>query len=58
MPPKDLAPIVTTIATDLITLQAEIGDIDPKERPSENAKIAIFLRVIRALDPRFDPLIL
>jgi hypothetical protein len=49
---------VTTVATDLTTLQAEIGDIDPRERPSENAKIAIFLRAVRALDPRFDPLIL
>jgi hypothetical protein len=43
---------------DLTTLQAEIGDIDPKERPLENAKIAVFLRAIRTLDPRFDPLIL
>ena len=58
IPPKDPKPTVTTIATDLTTLQAEIGDIDPKERPSDNAKIAIFLRAVRALDPRFDPLIL
>ena len=58
IPPKDSAPTVTTVATDLTTLQAEIGDIDPKERPSENAKIAVFLRAVRALDPRFDPLIL
>jgi hypothetical protein len=49
---------VTTVATELSTLQAEIGDIDPTERPSENAKIAVFFRAIRALDPRFDPLIL
>jgi hypothetical protein len=55
---KDSAPTVTTVATDLTTLQAEIKDIDPKERPSENAKIAVFLRAVRALDPRFDPLIL
>jgi hypothetical protein len=55
-PPNDST--VATIATDLTTLQAEIGDIDPKERPSENAKIAVFLRAVRALDPRFDPLIL
>jgi hypothetical protein len=57
-PPKDSTPTITTIATDLTTLQAEIGDIDPKERPLENAKIAVFLRAVRALDPRFDPLIL
>jgi hypothetical protein len=57
IPPKDRAS-VTTVATELSTLQAEIGDIDPQERPSENAKIAVFLRAIRALDPRFDPLIL
>jgi hypothetical protein len=57
-PPKDSTSTITTIATDLTTLQAEIGDIDPKERPSENAKIAVFLRAVRALDPRFDPLIL
>jgi hypothetical protein len=55
-PPNDST--VTTVATELTTLQAEIGDIDPKERPSENAKIAVFLRAIRALDPRFEPLIL
>jgi hypothetical protein len=41
-----------------MTLQAEIGDIDPKERPLDNAKIAVFLRVVRDLDPRFNPLIL
>jgi hypothetical protein len=58
IPPKDPPPTITTVATDLTTLQAEIGDIDPKERPSENAKIAVFLRAVRALDPRFDPLIL
>jgi hypothetical protein len=57
-PPKDPTPSITTVATDLTTLQAEIGDIDPKERPSDNAKIAVFLRAVRALDPRFDPLIL
>jgi hypothetical protein len=57
-PQKDSAPTVTTVATDLTTLQAEIGDIDPTERPSENAKIAVFLRAVKALDPRFDPLIL
>ena len=57
VPPKERAS-VTTVATELSTLQAEIGDIDPNERPSENAKIAVFLRAIRALDTRFDPLIL
>jgi len=57
-PPKNASATVTTVATEIDTLQAEIGDIDPKERPSENAKTAVFLRAIRALDPRFDPLIL
>lgn len=57
VPPKERAS-VTIVATELSTLQAEIGDIDPKERPSENAKIAVLLRAVRALDTRFDPLIL
>lgn len=57
MPPKERAS-VTIVATKLSTLQAEIGDINPKERPLENAKIAVLLRAIRALDARFDPLIL
>lgn len=55
-PPKNAS--VTTIATDLNTLQAEIGDIDTQERPSDRSKIAVFLRAIRVLDPRFDPLVL
>lgn len=57
-PPKGTNTTVITIATELDTLQAEIGDIDSKERPSENAKAAVFLRAVRALDHRFDPLIL
>ena len=57
-PLKNANATVTTVATEIDTLQAEIGDIDPKERPSENAKTAVFLRAVRALDPRFDPLIL
>ena len=57
MPPTEKAS-VTIVATELSTLQAEIGEIDARERPLENAKIAVFLRAIRLLDPRFDPLIL
>ena len=47
-----------TVATELETFQAQIGDIDPIERPFQNAKSAVLLRAIRALDTRFDPLIL
>src|SRR4051812_43071664 len=50
-PPKDAT--VSTIATQLSTLQAEIGDISSEERPTDTAKCAVFLRAIRALDPRF-----
>ncbi|RFU35515.1 hypothetical protein B7463_g829, partial [Scytalidium lignicola] len=49
---------VATIATELSTLQAGIGGIDFAERPSDNAKIAVFFRLLQELDSRFDPLIL
>jgi len=39
-------------------LQADIRAIKPKERPSDTLKISLFFQAVRALDPRFDPLIL
>ena len=49
---------VTEVATRLSTLQHEIGAIDPAERPSDTLKISILFQAIRALDQRFEPLIL
>jgi hypothetical protein len=49
---------VADIANDLTTLQANIRYIKPAERPSDTLKISIFFRAVRALDSRFDPLIL
>lgn len=46
------------VATELSTLQYEIGTIDPTEKPSEALKISILFGAIRALDERFAPLIL
>jgi hypothetical protein len=46
------------VATELSTLQYEIGTIDPTEKPSETLKISILFGAIRALDKRFAPLIL
>lgn len=49
---------VAEIASRLNTLQAEIGDIDLQEKPSNTLKTSIFYRALRESDPRFDPLIL
>jgi hypothetical protein len=49
---------VTVVATELSTLQYEIGTIDPTEKPSETLKISILFGAIRVLDKRFAPLIL
>jgi hypothetical protein len=49
---------IAEIATALTTLQAEIGDIDPKERPTESLKIGLFFQAVRRLNPLFGPLIL
>ena len=49
---------ITEVAMRLNTLQYEIGVIDPSERPSENLKIAIFLKAIKQLNDRFNPLVL
>ncbi|KAM3067034.1 hypothetical protein ACMFMG_012223 [Clarireedia jacksonii] len=49
---------VTEVANHLSTLQAEIGAIDPKEKPSETVKRAHLYRLAGELDQRFEPLIL
>jgi Reverse transcriptase (RNA-dependent DNA polymerase)/Integrase core domain/GAG-pre-integrase domain len=49
---------VAEIATQLSTLQYEIGAINPTERPSDTLKISILFQAIKALDTRFNPLIL
>jgi hypothetical protein len=46
-----------SINTDLNTLQAEIGDINPNKRPSNQVKLAIFYRALRALEKQWDPMI-
>ncbi|RFU28076.1 hypothetical protein B7463_g8263, partial [Scytalidium lignicola] len=56
-PPKTNA-FVITIATELDTLQAEIEDIDPSERPSDSAKVQVLFRAVKSLNNQFDPLIL
>jgi hypothetical protein len=38
------------IATILITLQEEIGVINPKEKPTDNLKISLFFKAVRELD--------
>lgn len=49
---------VAEIATGLTTLQSEIGDIDPKERPTDSLKIGLLFQAVRALNPLYGPLIL
>jgi len=49
---------VAEIANDLTTLQVEIGLISSPEKPTDSLKISVFFRVLRALDARFEPLIL
>jgi hypothetical protein len=56
--PPESGATVAVVATDLSTLQYEIGTIDPTEKPSDTLKISLFLQAVRALDSRFDPLIL
>jgi hypothetical protein len=56
--PPERNTTITVVATELSTLQYEIGTIDPTEKPSKTLKISIFFGAIRALDKRFTPLIL
>ena len=49
---------ISEVATQLTTLQYEIATIEPKEKPSDTLKIAIFLQAIQSLDERYKPLIL
>jgi hypothetical protein len=56
--PPERGATVAVVATELSTLQYEIGTIDPTEKPSETLKISILFGAIRALDERFAPLIL
>ena len=49
---------VSEVATRLDTLQYEIMAIDPNETPSERLKISVLFQAIRALDARYEPLIL
>jgi Domain of unknown function (DUF4219)/Zinc knuckle len=49
---------VAVVATELSTLQYEIGTIKPTERPSDTLKISLLFQAIKALDSRFEPLIL
>ena len=56
--PPERNATVAVVATELSTLQYEIGTIDPTEKPSETLKISIFFGAIRAMDERFAPLIL
>jgi hypothetical protein len=49
---------VNEVATQLSTLQYEIGTIDPAERPTENLKISVLFTALKEIDGRFDPLIL
>lgn len=56
--PSESGATVAVVATELSTLQYEIGAIDPAERPSDTLKILLLFQAIRALDERFGPLIL
>jgi hypothetical protein len=56
--PPESGATVAVVATELSTLQYEIGAIDPAETPSDTLKISILFQAIRALDSRFGPLIL
>lgn len=56
--PPERGATVAVVATDLSTLQYEIGAIDPTEKPSDTLKISLLFQAIRALDERFGPLIL
>src|SRR5882757_988666 len=49
---------IAEVANDLTILQVEIGLISSLEKPTDSLKISVFFRVIRAIDPRFEPLIL
>jgi len=56
--PPESGATVAVVATELSTLQYEIGAIDPAEKPSDTLKISLLFQAIRALDERFGPLIL
>lgn len=49
---------IADIATELDTLQAEIGAICPEERPSNRAKTAILTRVVKVKGARYDTIAL
>jgi hypothetical protein len=49
---------IAEVVTQLDTLQFEIGSIEPAERPSKTLKISILLQALRALDERYDLLVL
>ena len=49
---------VSEVVTRLDTLQYEIMAIDPDERPLDRLKILVLFQAIRALDARYEPLIL
>ena len=56
--PPERGTTVAVVATELSTLQYEIGAIDPTEKPSDTLKISLLFQAIKALDDRFIPLIL
>jgi hypothetical protein len=56
--PPETGATVAEIATGLSTLQYEIGAISANERPTDTLKRSILFQAVRALDPRFGPLIL
>jgi hypothetical protein len=49
---------IAEVANDLTTLQADIGLISRTEMPTDSLKISVFFKAIRAMDDRYDALIL
>ncbi|RFU25060.1 hypothetical protein B7463_g11276, partial [Scytalidium lignicola] len=56
MPPKTNATVLRLV-TDLNALQNEIGAISKDDKPSNNTKIAVLLRVVEAMDSRFHSIV-
>ncbi len=56
--PPEKTTSIAEIATQLSTLQYEIGAINPNEKPSDILKISILLHAVSTFDNRFAPLIL
>lgn len=52
-PTSDTASI-ESIATDLTMLQNQIGDISPIQRPTDEAKAAALVNIVKAKGPRYD----